>query len=400
MRPIRVAEVLAAVSLTTDLASGVPFEKGLRTCVVATARSAVALGLDEAERRRCSTRRCCGRWAAPARRRRTRRCSATTWRSRPRSSGSTPAIRPCSVPSWPDSAAWAGPDRPAGTAAPLRRHRARRGSPRARAGCEVSRALGPRLGLAPAAVTGRWTTSTSAGTGSGIPDGRSGDAAVPGGADRARRRAGGVRLRRAAAGRAVRGGRAAGPAGTSTRTWPPASSPTPTRSSRRWTHRTCWPRWWPPSRGRGRPWPPDRLDRLCAGAGRRRRPEGPAAWPGTRHTSPTSPTRRPRSAGRGTPERAALHAAALLHDLGRAGGVQRGVGPGRAARPGRLGAGAAARLLDRPDPARCPALAALAEVAAGHHERCDGSGYHRGVRAGDLAVRRPGCWPPRTCSPR
>jgi len=32
-----VAEVLAALSLTTDLASGVPFEKGLRTCAVATA---------------------------------------------------------------------------------------------------------------------------------------------------------------------------------------------------------------------------------------------------------------------------------------------------------------------------------------------------------------------------
>jgi hypothetical protein len=34
---IRVVEVLAAVSLTTDIASGVAFEKGLRTCAVATA---------------------------------------------------------------------------------------------------------------------------------------------------------------------------------------------------------------------------------------------------------------------------------------------------------------------------------------------------------------------------
>lgn len=32
MPTIRVAEVLAALSLTTDLASGVPFEKGLATC--------------------------------------------------------------------------------------------------------------------------------------------------------------------------------------------------------------------------------------------------------------------------------------------------------------------------------------------------------------------------------
>ena len=37
MAQIRAVEVLAALSLTTDLASGVAFEKGLRTCAVATA---------------------------------------------------------------------------------------------------------------------------------------------------------------------------------------------------------------------------------------------------------------------------------------------------------------------------------------------------------------------------
>lgn len=37
MPRIRVAEVFGALSLTTDLASGVPVEKGLRTCVLATA---------------------------------------------------------------------------------------------------------------------------------------------------------------------------------------------------------------------------------------------------------------------------------------------------------------------------------------------------------------------------
>ncbi|KNE84208.1 MULTISPECIES: HD domain-containing phosphohydrolase [Streptomyces] len=36
MEKVRLAEVLAALSLTTDLAAGVTFEKGLRTCVVAT----------------------------------------------------------------------------------------------------------------------------------------------------------------------------------------------------------------------------------------------------------------------------------------------------------------------------------------------------------------------------
>jgi DNA-binding CsgD family transcriptional regulator len=33
---------------------------------------------------------------------------------------------------------------------------------------------------------------------------------------------------------------------------------------------------------------------------------------------------------------------------------------------------------------RCPSLAAMAPIAAGHHERCDGSGYHRAVRGADL----------------
>lgn len=36
--------------------------------------------------------------------------------------------------------------------------------------------------------------------------------------------------------------------------------------------------------------------------------------------------------------------------------------------------------------ARTPALTDLATIAAAHHERCDGSGYHRGLRAADLSV--------------
>src|SRR5215472_9457159 len=46
----RLAEVLVALSLTTDLGSGVPFEKGLRTSVVAS-RLAQALDLSLADRR-------------------------------------------------------------------------------------------------------------------------------------------------------------------------------------------------------------------------------------------------------------------------------------------------------------------------------------------------------------
>src|SRR3982074_1922120 len=45
---IRLTEVLSALSLTTDLGSGMPFEKGLRTCVAASAfASALRLSADE-----------------------------------------------------------------------------------------------------------------------------------------------------------------------------------------------------------------------------------------------------------------------------------------------------------------------------------------------------------------
>jgi HD domain len=47
---LRLAQVLAALSLTTDLGAGVPFEKGLRTCVVGSGL-ADALELEPAERR-------------------------------------------------------------------------------------------------------------------------------------------------------------------------------------------------------------------------------------------------------------------------------------------------------------------------------------------------------------
>src|SRR6266851_8696341 len=47
---IRLTEVLSAVSLTTDLGSGMPFEKGLQTCVAASAFAA-ALRLSADERR-------------------------------------------------------------------------------------------------------------------------------------------------------------------------------------------------------------------------------------------------------------------------------------------------------------------------------------------------------------
>ncbi|WP_328681575.1 HD domain-containing phosphohydrolase [Streptomyces sp. NBC_00322] len=51
MQKIRVAEVLAALSLTTDVAAGMSFEKGLRVCAVATAFADSVLGVDSMTRR-------------------------------------------------------------------------------------------------------------------------------------------------------------------------------------------------------------------------------------------------------------------------------------------------------------------------------------------------------------
>ena len=129
MRPIRVAEVLAAVSLTTDLASGVPFEKGLRTCALAGAFG-VALGLDEAERTalfHASLLRAVG-------------CTSQASENAAlfgNDMAFQAALKPMDVGD-PDVfgaqlagfGAWAGARRPAGTGPPLRRRRPRRGSAR------------------------------------------------------------------------------------------------------------------------------------------------------------------------------------------------------------------------------------------------------------------------------
>ncbi len=84
--------------------------------------------------------------------------------------------------------------------------------------------------------------------------------------------------------------------------------------------------------------------------------------------------------------RADLRVAAFLQDLGRV-GVSSEVWD----RPGPLGT--ADRELVRLHPhwtdrilSGCPPLAGLSATAAAHHERLDGSGYHRGTRAHDLEL--------------
>ena len=88
----------------------------------------------------------------------------------------------------------------------------------------------------------------------------------------------------------------------------------------------------------------------------------------------------------GDPETRAIKRAALLHDLGRA-GVPNGIWE----RPGplstadwervRLHAYHTERIL-----ARSPTLAPLAAIAGQHHERQDGSGYHRQARSASIPI--------------
>jgi HD-GYP domain-containing protein (c-di-GMP phosphodiesterase class II)/DNA-binding CsgD family transcriptional regulator len=89
-------------------------------------------------------------------------------------------------------------------------------------------------------------------------------------------------------------------------------------------------------------------------------------------------------AGLAAAEAVALRRAALVHDIGRvAVPVSVWAKPGPLSRDEheqvRLHAYHSERVLDT-----CPALRPLARLAGSHGERCDGSGYHRGSRAGDL----------------
>lgn len=87
-----------------------------------------------------------------------------------------------------------------------------------------------------------------------------------------------------------------------------------------------------------------------------------------------------RAAGMGDQEVNRLRRAALVHDLGRV-GVPNGIWD----RPGPLGVADRDRVrmhsyLTESTLNCCPALADLGRLGGAHHERLDGSGYHRGTR--------------------
>jgi HD-GYP domain-containing protein (c-di-GMP phosphodiesterase class II)/DNA-binding CsgD family transcriptional regulator len=373
---IRVAEVFAALSLTTDLASGVPVEKGLRTCVVATAFGA-ALGLDEPDRLalfHASLLRSIGCTSYSPENAALFVDDRAFQAALKRLDPGDPAVFSAQLARFGD---WA-PTRQRELAGRFAEIAATVGPRAAGTGCEVSRALGARLALPPAAVDAlddvyeRWD-------GLGIPLGKRGEQlsligrvvhvaeqAVFAHADGGRaaaiaevtRRAGG-HLDPDLAAAFVEDADAllSGLDAPDLLAAVVAAEPGPGADA-----------------GAG-------LDGLCAALAVVVDLKGTHLVGHSGHVVAVTDAA---AALAGIADRVALRAAAHLHDLGRA-AVSSAVWD----RPGPLGPADWERVrlhaywTDR-ILRRCPGLAPLADLAAAHHERCDGSGYHRGVRSSDL----------------
>ena len=132
----------------------------------------------------------------------------------------------------------------------------------------------------------------------------------------------------------------------------------------------------------------DELDAALARGGRLHRPEVAVLARPLDRCRRAGGRRRPRPPACPTPMPTALGRAALVHDVGRV-GVPSGIWD----RPGPLSAEQWERVRLHPYLTervlhRCALLAPFAEVAARHHERADGSGYHRGASGDQLDVGR------------
>jgi len=378
---IRVAEVLAALSLTTDLASGVPFEKGLATCAVSTAFAEV-LGVATAERQavfHTALLRAVG-CTAYAPENAALFVDDTAFQSALKViDPGDPAVFGAQMARF---GAWAGPEQQPVLARRFLDIVATEAVTATAAACEVSRALGPRLGLPALAVDAldhvweRWD-------GLGMPGLSAGErlplvarivhvgeqaawahaqAGRAGAIAEVRRRAGGHLDPDLAARFVANADAALAPLDTpDLLTTVVAAEPDPVAAVG-----------------------PDGLATLCEALAIVVDLKGRYLLGHSAHVAKLVDTAAG-LAGLDAAERTPLRAAALLHDLGRA-----GVASSVWDRPGPLGAGDwervrlhaywTGRMLER-----CPALRPLAGVAGAHHERLDGHGYHRGAGAGELS---------------
>ncbi len=381
MPTIRVAEVLAALSLTTDLASGVPFEKGLATCAVSTAFAHV-LGLAADERRavfHTALLRAVG-CTAYAPENAALFVDDTAFQSALKViDPGDPALFGAQMARF---GAWAGPERQPALARRFLDIVATEAVTATAAACEVSRALGPKLGLPAAAVDAldhvweRWD-------GLGMPGVCAGErlplvarvvhvgeqaawahaqAGPAGAVDEVRRRAGGHLDPDLAARFVADADAVLAPLDTpDLLATVVAAEPGPATTVG-----------------------PDGLAALCEALAIVVDLKGRYLLGHSTHVA-TLVDAAAGLSGMAPAERGPLRAAALLHDLGRA-----GVASSVWDRPGPLGAADwervrlhaywTGRMLER-----CPGLRPLAGVAGAHHERLDGHGYHRGAAAGELS---------------
>ncbi len=375
---IRVAEVLSALSLTTDLGSGLPFEKGLRTCAVAGG-FAEALDLGLTDRRavfHAALLRAIG-------------CTAHAPENAAMFLDDMMFQRAFKVldPADPETFAaqfgdWAGARQPELLALVIEKTPTV-GVYAARSGCEVSQALGARLGISPAAIAAldqvyeRWD-------GRGIPVGVAGEdltlvARVTHVAEQAviaHAEAGEAGARRELTRRA--GGHLdpslcaafadhadalfAVLAGEDMLATVLAAEPPPVAKV-----------------------DAARLDELCVALAIFTDLKGVHLIGHSTHVAELA-AGAAALLGMDADGVRGVRAAALLHDLGRT-----GVSSEIWDRPGPLGPGDLERVRLHPYwteriLGRCAALSPLVDIAAAHHERLDGSGYHRRARAGELSL--------------
>lgn len=376
---VRLAELLAALSLTTDLGSGVPFEKGLRTCLIAGAL-ADRLDLDLVEQRsvyQVSLLRALG-------------CTAYATENAARfvdDMAFQAAIKRLDPGDPADFGvrfgAWAGPEMQPGLARRFVEVAPTYGPEAVGANCEVGIVLGRRLGLSDASIAAlddvyeRWD-------GHGFPRGRGGEelalaarvmhvaeqivfAHYDGGLDAAvanvRTRAGGQLDPEVCEYFVAQPDEIVAQLDTEdVLASAVGCEPPPARTVR-----------------------VAELTELCVAFA------AFADLKGTYllgHSTRVAELARAAAArlGLDPSERELVGIAGLLHDIGRA-----GVSSAVWNRPGRIGPGDWERVRLHPHwtariLARCPALQAVAPVASADHERLDGSGYHRGLHGSDLPI--------------
>ena len=375
---LRVAEVLGALSLATDLGSGVPFEKGLRTAVVAS-RLAVAAGVAPADRRAAY-------YAALLR---SLGCTATSPEFSALFDDDVAVQRELKTIDFSDPAAlarfgeWAGATRAAELRARFAEVLPKAGPALGRQGCEVSASLGSELGLPPGTVEALAEVYERF-DGLGFPDGRAGEALTL--AARIVHVAEQAVMADFAGGLGAAIGEVRRRAGTQL---DPELCEVFARDADAVTSGLDDDEV-PALALAAEPAPGARvgaagLERICHAFATFTDLKGMFLLGHSQHVAQLADAG---AALLGLPpeDRAQLHLAALLHDIGRV-GVPSAIWD----RPGPLGAADWERVRLHPYWTgrilrRCAALEGVEALAGAHHERLDGSGYPRGSRARESPV--------------